>query len=399
MGLRFRKSFKLAPGVRLNVGSGGMSWSLGPRGASVSIGKRGTYLNASLPGTGLSARTRLDRPAPASRPRSAPQTVTMSLSLEFGDDGVLRYLDQHGNPVSPSLIAQARQQHGSTIRELLERKCEDINADIVALGQLHLHTPAPRSPVPFVPVPFDAMPPAHPVRVTLGFAERLLPGRRQAAEAETARRQSDYERALAQYESDKAAHAARNVQGRMAYSAALAGNPEPMQQLLEQRLGEIVWPKETLVAVEVSDDGTSLAIDVDLPEIENMPTKRATLGMRSWDLSLRDAGEVATRRLYQAHVHALGFRIAGEAFAALPTVRTVVLSGYSQRVDRTHGHVNDEYLYSVRISREEWAELNFEALDEIDPVEALTRFELRRTMTSTGVFKPITPLQLQDLAV
>jgi hypothetical protein len=36
MGLRFRKSFKLPPGVRLNVGSGGMSWSLGPRGASVS---------------------------------------------------------------------------------------------------------------------------------------------------------------------------------------------------------------------------------------------------------------------------------------------------------------------------------------------------------------------------
>ncbi|MFN3790142.1 DUF4236 domain-containing protein [Massilia sp.] len=29
MGLRFRKSFKLAPGVRLNVGSSGMSWSLG----------------------------------------------------------------------------------------------------------------------------------------------------------------------------------------------------------------------------------------------------------------------------------------------------------------------------------------------------------------------------------
>jgi hypothetical protein len=52
MGLRFRKSFKLAPGVRLNVGRGGMSWSLGPRGVSVSIGKRGTYLNASPPAPG-----------------------------------------------------------------------------------------------------------------------------------------------------------------------------------------------------------------------------------------------------------------------------------------------------------------------------------------------------------
>jgi hypothetical protein len=29
----------------------------------------------------------------------------------------------------------------------------------------------------------------------------------------------------------------------------------------------------------------------------------------------------------------------------------VVLSGYSQRLDRASGHVNDEYLYSVRIGR------------------------------------------------
>ena len=397
MGLRFRKTFKLAPGVRLNVGSGGMSWSLGPRGATVSIGKRGTYFNASLPGTGLSSRTRLDRPAPAPQTRFAPETVTMSLSLQLGDDGIVHYLDQDGNPVSPSIITAARRQHGDTIRRMLERKCDEINADIAALGQLHWHTPAPRAPRPFTPDPFEALPPVPSPPVVLGFAERLLPGRRQAAEAEGARRQANYEQALAQYESDKVAHAARNVQGRMAYSAALAGNPEPMQQLLEQRLGEIVWPKETLVAVEVSDDGSALAIDVDLPEIEHMPTKRATLGTRGWDLSLRDAGDVATRKLYQGHVHALGFRIAGEAFAALPTVRTVVLSGYSQRLDRANGHVNDEYLYSVRIAREQWSALNFETLAQIDPCEAFACFELRRSMTTTGIFKPVAPLQLPDL--
>lgn len=396
MSLRFRKSFKLAPGVRLNVGSGGMSWSLGPRGASVSIGKRGAYFNASLPGTGLSSRTRLDGPPPTRRPRSAPETITMSLSLELGDDGVLRYLDQNGIPVSPAVITEARKQHGDTIRRLLERKCEDINGDIAALGQLHWHTPAPRSPLPFAPAPFEATPPVPPAPVVLGFAERLLPGRRQAAETENARLQAHYEQAMSQHECDKAAHAARNVQSRMAYSAAIAGNPEPMQLLLEHRLSEIVWPKETLVAVEVTDDGSALAIDVDLPEIEHMPTKRAMLGARSWDLSLRDAGDVATRKLYQGHIHALGFRIVGEAFAALPTVRTVVLSGYSQRLDRASGHVNDEYLYSARITREQWSALNFLTLDQIDPVEAFTRFELRRTMTSTGVFKPVTPFQVEE---
>lgn len=59
----------------------------------------------------------------------------------------------------------------------------------------------------------------------------------------------------------------------------------------------------------------------------------------------------------------LGFRIVGEVFAALPTVRNVVLSGYSQRLGQANGHVNDEYLYSVRIGREQWSVLNFETLN------------------------------------
>jgi len=62
MGLRFRRTLTLLPGVRINFGIGGPSLSLGPRGASVTIGKRGVYGNAGLPGTGVSYRERLDRP-------------------------------------------------------------------------------------------------------------------------------------------------------------------------------------------------------------------------------------------------------------------------------------------------------------------------------------------------
>lgn len=371
-----------------------MSWSLGPRGASVSIGKRGTYFNASLPGTGLSSRTRLDRPTATRTVRSKPETVTVSLSLQLGDDGVIRYLDQAGNPVSSTLIADARRQHGDAIRQLLERKCNELNASIDALGQLHWYTPAPRPPSRFTPLPFDMAPPTPPVPVALGVVERFLPGRRRAAEAEEERRQANYRQALDDYEREKAAHDARNTQARMHYSAAIAGNPEPMQELLEHCLSEIVWPKETFVEVEVSDDGSALALNVDLPEIEHMPTKRATLAARSWDLSLREAGQIATRKLYQQHIHALGFRMIGEAFAALPTVRTVVLSAYSQRTDRGTGRVNDDYLYSVRVRREHWSTLRFDALDQIDACEALERFELCRDMTTTGIFKPIAPLAI-----
>jgi hypothetical protein len=56
----FRKSIKILPGVRVNVGRSGFSTTIGGRGASVNIGKRGTFLNAGVPGTGLSSRARMD---------------------------------------------------------------------------------------------------------------------------------------------------------------------------------------------------------------------------------------------------------------------------------------------------------------------------------------------------
>lgn len=55
MGFNFRKSFKIAPGVRLNVGKKGISSvSLGGKGGRVNIGKKGVRSTVSAPGTGLS---------------------------------------------------------------------------------------------------------------------------------------------------------------------------------------------------------------------------------------------------------------------------------------------------------------------------------------------------------
>lgn len=56
MPLVFRRSKRLAPGLRLNVGRRGGSLSLGGRGAGMTVGRRGVSQRVSLPGTGLSYR-------------------------------------------------------------------------------------------------------------------------------------------------------------------------------------------------------------------------------------------------------------------------------------------------------------------------------------------------------
>ena len=54
MGFRFRRTLKIAPGIRLNLGKKGISTSIGPRGAKITLGKDGVRTTVGLPGSGMS---------------------------------------------------------------------------------------------------------------------------------------------------------------------------------------------------------------------------------------------------------------------------------------------------------------------------------------------------------
>lgn len=55
MGLRFRKSIKILPGVKVNISKKGISSiGLGKSGASINLNKKGIRTNIGIPGTGIS---------------------------------------------------------------------------------------------------------------------------------------------------------------------------------------------------------------------------------------------------------------------------------------------------------------------------------------------------------
>jgi Protein of unknown function (DUF4236) len=62
MGFRFYKSFKLFPGVRLNLSKSGISASVGIPGANVNFNSRGTRTTFGIPGSGLSHTTQKSFP-------------------------------------------------------------------------------------------------------------------------------------------------------------------------------------------------------------------------------------------------------------------------------------------------------------------------------------------------
>jgi hypothetical protein len=57
--MRFRKSVKIAPGIKINLSKSGVSTTIGGKGISANIGSRGAFLNTGIPGTGISARHKL----------------------------------------------------------------------------------------------------------------------------------------------------------------------------------------------------------------------------------------------------------------------------------------------------------------------------------------------------
>lgn len=62
MGLRFRRSIKVLPGVRLNLSKSGIGISAGIRGLRVGLDAKGRkYTSAGIPGTGLSSRQYIGR--------------------------------------------------------------------------------------------------------------------------------------------------------------------------------------------------------------------------------------------------------------------------------------------------------------------------------------------------
>ena len=151
-----------------------------------------------------------------------------------------------------------------------------------------------------------------------------------------------------------------------------------MQQYLEQALSAIAWPRETAVSVEIEAAGPVVWLDVDLPELEHMPTHSATVATRGLKVNIKEKPEKQRRRDYLTHVHAVAFRLIGEAVAALPTAAAVLLSGYTQRPDRATGHAADVYVLSIRVARTKWREIHFDDLAQVDPIEALGRFDCRR---------------------
>lgn len=397
MALRFRKSVKLAPGIRLNFGKRGMSLTAGVSGASVTFGSRGTYANVGIPGTGISFRERIDRKASRQSSHSSADygaqrnSINTSVKVKLHDDGTIEFLDGNGQSLPLHLERIVKQQQGGFVREWLKEECHKSNRSVEVLEILHLETPPPDQRLVYTQHEFTVEPPLPPEPEPLGISARLFKRIRTRIEQKNEEALHQHAEAMKEWEKQKAAFEAEEMRRKRMLEEQLYTSPAVMQAVLEEQLQGIDWPRETNVSFEVVGTGQSVYLDVDLPEIEDLPAKMMSAPSRGWQVKLKRLSDTKIRKIYMNHVYGIGFRLTGETFATLPTVNKVILSAYSQRLDRATGNVADEYLYSVEIHRSEWEKIDFGNLPQIDLPECLGQFNIRRKMTKTGVFTPIEP--------
>lgn len=194
-------------------------------------------------------------------------------------------------------------------------------------------------------------------------------------------------------------HQRREFQRCELFHSHMSSDSSTVEDYYAGALSELVWPREALIDFKVSSDCNTLEIDIDLPEIEDLPHCL----YRAHGTQLR----VLTKRLtqkqirldYSRHVHGIVFRVISESFASLPNVKTVVCSGYSQRRNRKTNTVEDQYLISIQATRADWLAIDFHKVRSGDlvPVDFLPTLQHRRRMSATGVFSQIHPLSLESI--
>lgn len=399
MGFRFRKSFKLAPGIRMNVGKRGLSMSLGGRGGRVTLGSSGAYASAGIPGTGLSYGGRIGKSRPTSR-RISPERVSsqqvfnVNAAVVVDDDGTVWLRDNVSNErISDEIFALAKRQHGDLLREILESGCARWNEDGDKLLGIHLGTPHPALAPRFVPKSFEIAEPTAPIPLGLGILGHLFKSVRRKIESSNIAAAEIHEGNLAQWRRLAAEHEEGERLRQRFLTHDILHDMDAMYVHLQKLLAAIEWPRETDISIEIVSQGQVVAIDVDLPEIEDMPTKQASVAARDIRLVLKDKSETQRRKEYSRHIHGVLFRIVGETFSALPKLKKVICSAYSQRAAKATGAIQDEYLLSCIVDRALWEKIDFGNLSAVEPIVSIEQFQLRRKMTATGIFTPITPFE------
>jgi len=422
--MRFRKSVSLMKGVKLNASKSGVSFTVGGKGISLNVGKKGVFLNTSIPGTGLYDRKRIDtliteklgigkkKKTAAKTKEAAVPDFTMTLS----EEGEVIIENENGRAITNEATLRSIRQteeYKETYSELMAAYLKQLNAatesftNIYKLAADVSSTGAHRAGTLSSPAK-NAFSEPKPTR------ESILPALEAAAEAEAARfpfysrklkkrqflqqqMETFYARALDEWEARKAAWETENddVLLTLPQSASVnqAVTPDFIEQQIEKWVSTLELPVRFNLQYDYDENSGVLWVDLDLPEIEDVPTEKA-VEYKSGEVKAKEKSQKELRQDYVTCVFGLAVFFASYLFCLSSHIGQMVLSGYTQRRNDRSGEVEDNYIYSIIFDRDAFEKGRHK---KTEPFAFCQNFRNRINLLATSELKTIEPYTPADL--
>ena len=168
---------------------------------------------------------------------------------------------------------------------------------------------------------------------------------------------------------------------------ALEGESKYVEKAISDWLSTLELPLDFNLQYEYRKEQSCLMLDLDLPEIENLPTEKATQ-LSSGQVKRKNKTQKELKYDYMQCVYGLAIFFASYFFDMSPAIHKILASGYTQRRDKKTGDIKDDYIYSIKFDRAEFEGTDFE---NIELFEFWNRFENRCLPTQTYELKTIEP--------
>jgi hypothetical protein len=369
MGLRFRKSLKIAPGVRLNVGTKGMGLSVGGKGFRYSIntsGRRTTSIG--IPGSGLSYST-LSGGSRRKYNSSSYQKRSQLAKLE-------REI-QKANALKRAQHEVEVFQNKIDVIKSIHKECDDF-VDWHDISQ----TPSPFQEGEKGKNELDAIRKYNDFKPN--FFQRLFklePKIREKLNHQISIAKNQDAEEYKQWK-DMNDISKKVLEGDVDTYLAVIDEMSPLDDLLEFGSGFEFFAEEPEY-IEVDFD---VHIDQVIPNEE----KRLT---STGKLSTKQMSKTNYYDLAQDYVCSCVIRIARDMFAILP-LQTIYIHAFDDILDTSTGHINRKCILSVKMTRSQLNQLNF---DLIDCSDAISNFEHHMKFRKTKGFDVVEKLEINHI--
>ncbi|MBO4918898.1 MAG: DUF4236 domain-containing protein [Erysipelotrichaceae bacterium] len=192
--------------------------------------------------------------------------------------------------------------------------------------------------------------------------------------------------AFAQYAKELESEAGREL-----YQYSIEGDEDTIENFVSSFMNNLELAYDVRVNYELEDN--ILYVDLDLPEIENVSTEYPI--EVSGKIVYKKKTQAQLKEEYARTVMSLGIFLSANYFNLSSYIDEIVLSGFNT-VRNKNGDQVDQYLYSVRYTRDLFEKTDLSEVD--DPYEFILRFENRINMSSNYSFKAIKPYEMESKA-